>query len=69
MEDPAVLARVQELAVPMEELRTTVIGQTETDLDGSRESCRFTECSMGALITDAMVWASQNDGVQVAIEP
>lgn len=67
-EDPAVLARVQELAVPLEELRTTVIGQTETDLDGSRESCRFTECSMGALITDAMVWASQNDGVQVAIE-
>ena len=67
-EDPAVTALVQELAVPLEVLRTTIIGSTATDLDGSRESCRFAECSMGALITDAMVWASQNDGVQVAIE-
>ena len=67
-EDPAVTARVQELAVPLEVLRTTIIGSAATDLDGSRESCRFAECSMGALITDAMVWASQNDGVQVAIE-
>ena len=67
-EDPVVLDRVQELAVPLEVLRTTVVGSTETDLDGSRESCRFAECSMGALITDAMIWASQNDGVQVAIE-
>jgi 5'-nucleotidase len=67
-EDPDVLARVEEMAVPLEALRTTVIGETATDLDGSRTTCRFAECSMGALITDAMVWASQNDGVQIGIE-
>lgn len=67
-EDPAVLARVEELAQPLEELRSTVIGQTEADLDGDRASCRFAECTMGNLITDAMIWGSQNDGVQIAIE-
>jgi 5'-nucleotidase/UDP-sugar diphosphatase len=56
------------LAQPLEELRTTVVGQSEVDLDGSRDSCRFGECTMGNLIADAMLWATQNDGTQVAIE-
>lgn len=67
-EDPDVLARVQALAQPLEELRTTVVGQSTIDLDGSRASCRFGECAMGNLIADAMLWATQNDGTQVAIE-
>jgi 5'-nucleotidase/UDP-sugar diphosphatase len=67
-EDPDVLARVAVLAQPLEELRTTIVGQSEVDLDGSRDSCRFGECTMGNLIADAMLWATQNDGTQVAIE-
>lgn len=67
-EDPDMLARVQALAQPLEELRTTVVGQSEVDLDGSRASCRFGECTMGNLIADAMLWATQNDGAQIAIE-
>ena len=67
-EDPDVLARVQALGQPLEELRNTVVGQSAIDLDGSRESCRFGECTMGNLIADAMLWATQNDGTQVAIE-
>ncbi len=67
-EDPAILARVQELAVPLEELRNTVVGETVTDLDGDRTSCRFGECTMGNLMTDAMLWGTQNDGTQIAIE-
>lgn len=67
-EDPDVLARVAVLAQPLEELRTTVVGQSEVDLDGSRDSCRFGECTMGNLIADAMLWATQNDDTQIAIE-
>jgi 5'-nucleotidase/UDP-sugar diphosphatase len=67
-EDPDMLARVQALAQPLEELRTTVVGQSEDDLDGSARRCRFGECTMGNLIADAMLWATQNDGTQVAIE-
>jgi 5'-nucleotidase/UDP-sugar diphosphatase len=67
-EDPDMLERVAVLAQPLEELRTTVVGQSEVDLDGSRDSCRFGECTMGNLIADAMLWATQNDGTQVAIE-
>ena len=67
-EDPDVLARVQALGQPLAELRNTVVGQSAIDLDGSRTSCRFGECTMGNLITDAMLWATQNDGAQIAIE-
>lgn len=67
-EDPDVLARVQALGQPLAELRNKVVGQSAIDLDGSRASCRFGECTMGNLITDAMLWATQNDGAQVAIE-
>ncbi|GIK72391.1 MAG: multifunctional 2',3'-cyclic-nucleotide 2'-phosphodiesterase/5'-nucleotidase/3'-nucleotidase [Chloroflexota bacterium] len=67
-EDPDVLARVQALGQSLAELRNTVVGQSAIDLDGSRTSCRFGECTMGNLIADAMLWATQNDGAQVAIE-
>jgi 5'-nucleotidase / UDP-sugar diphosphatase len=67
-ENAEVLARVQALAQPLEELRTTIVGQSAIDLDGSRTTCRFGECTMGNLIADAMLWATQNDGTQAAIE-
>jgi len=67
-EDPDVLARVTALAQPLEELRSTIVGQSAIDLDGSRTSCRFNECTMGNLIAEAMLWATQNDDTQVALE-
>ncbi len=67
-EDPEVLARVQELAQPLNELRQQVIGQSAVDLEGAREVCRFQECTMGNLITDALLWALQDQGVQIALQ-
>ncbi len=67
-QDPEVLARVEELAQPLNELRQQVIGEAAVDLDGSRESCRFGECTMGNLITDAILWATQAQGVQIALQ-
>lgn len=37
--DEAVVARVKELAKPIEELRSKVIAKTEAPIDGSRETC------------------------------
>ena len=67
-EDEDILARVAQMAQPLEALRNTVIGESLSTVDGSRESCRFGECTMGNLVTDAMLWATQNDGTQIAIE-
>ncbi|MDX2384395.1 LysM peptidoglycan-binding domain-containing protein [Sinorhizobium medicae] len=65
--DETVVARVKELAKPIEELRTKVIGKTEAPIDGSRESCRAKECEMGSLVADAMLDRFKGQGVTVAI--
>ncbi|MDX0546147.1 LysM peptidoglycan-binding domain-containing protein [Sinorhizobium medicae] len=65
--DETVVARVKELAKPIEELGTKVIGKTEAPIDGSRESCRAKECEMGSLVADAMLDRVKGQGVTVAI--
>ena len=65
--DPAIEARVAELAGPIEELKATVIGETTEAIDGSRETCRQGECQMGNLVTDAMLDRVKDQGVTIAI--
>ncbi|PYE85487.1 bifunctional metallophosphatase/5'-nucleotidase [Pseudoroseicyclus aestuarii] len=66
-EDEAAVARVAELAAPLEELRSEVIGESAGPIDGSRETCRAGECEMGNLATDAMLDRVADQGIQVAI--
>ncbi len=61
------VARVKELAKPIEELRSKVIAKTEAPIDGSRETCRAKECEMGSLVADAMLDRVKGQGVTVAI--
>ncbi len=65
--DEAVVARVQELAGPIEELKNKIVAETAAPVDGSRETCRAGECEMGNLVTDAMVARTADQGVQFAI--
>ncbi|MCA1492028.1 bifunctional metallophosphatase/5'-nucleotidase [Sinorhizobium alkalisoli] len=65
--DEAVVARVKELAKPIEELRSKVIAKTEAPIDGSRENCRAKECEMGSLVADAMLERVKDQGVTIAI--
>ncbi|WEZ82550.1 5'-nucleotidase C-terminal domain-containing protein [Rhizobium sp. 32-5/1] len=65
--DAAVLARVAELAKPIEELKTKIIGETEAPIDGSRETCRAMECEMGDLVADAMLDRVKDQGITIAI--
>jgi 5'-nucleotidase len=67
-QDPAIVARVKEMAKPIEELRRKVIGSTEGPIEGSREICRAQECSMGNLVADAMLDRTKSQGISIAIQ-
>ncbi|TQX85644.1 MULTISPECIES: 5'-nucleotidase C-terminal domain-containing protein [Rhizobium] len=66
--DPAMLARVQELAKPIAEVRKKVIGKSEGPIEGAREVCRAQECSMGNLVADAMLDRTKAQGISIAIQ-
>ena len=66
LQDPDILAEALALDEPLEALRNQLIGSAAVDLDGDRDSCRFGECNMGNLITDAVVWATATEGTQIA---
>ena len=67
-QDAAIQARVDELAVPLTELLNKGTGSAAVDLDGERENCRFGECVMGNLITDAILWKTAAEGTQIAFQ-
>ncbi len=65
--DPGVLARIKELAAPIEELKAKQVGETTAAIDGSRENCRVRECEMGNLVSDAILDRVKNQGVGIVI--
>ena len=65
--DEAVVARVKELAGPIEEMKAKIVAETAAPIDGSRESCRAGECQMGNLVADALVDRTKGQGVTAAI--
>jgi 5'-nucleotidase len=66
--DPALAARVAELAAPMEALKAQIVGETAEPVDGSRDHCRTGECAMGVLVADAMLDRVRDQGVSIAIQ-
>ena len=67
-EDAAVVARIGELAAPLEEVRNRVVAETAEEIVGVREDCRARECAMGSLIADAMLERVADQGIQIAIQ-
>ncbi len=63
-----IAARVAELAGPIEELKARFVAKTSVEIVGSRDVCRAGECSMGNLVTDAMLAQTRDQGVQIAIQ-
>lgn len=53
-QDEAMLTLLDELAEPIDTFLTETIGIAEVNLDGTEETCRFEECAMGNVITDAL---------------
>ena len=67
-EDEAAVARIAELAGPIEEMKTRIVAQSGAAIDGDRTVCRAMECPMGSLIADAMLDRVRDQGVQIAIQ-
>ncbi|MEL6516986.1 MAG: bifunctional metallophosphatase/5'-nucleotidase [Pseudomonadota bacterium] len=67
-EDAGIVARVAELAGPIEELKNTVVADTAEAIDGERGSCRAVECAMGNLVADAMLDRVADQGITIAIQ-
>ncbi|WP_411892222.1 bifunctional metallophosphatase/5'-nucleotidase [Yoonia sp. SDW83-1] len=67
-EDEAAVARVAELAGPIEEMKNRVVADTAEPIEGDRSVCRAMECPMGNLVADAMLDRVKDQGVQIAIQ-
>ncbi|PTX57108.1 5'-nucleotidase [Litoreibacter ponti] len=66
-EDETIVARVSELAGPLDEIRNKVVAETSAAIEGDRAVCRVEECPMGNLIADAMLERVKDQGVTIAI--
>ncbi|WP_102106958.1 bifunctional metallophosphatase/5'-nucleotidase [Oceaniglobus roseus] len=67
-EDADTVSRIGEAAKPLDEIRNRVVAEATEAIDGDRTTCRAGECAMGNLIADAMLAATKEQGVQVAIQ-
>ncbi len=65
-EDADTVARVSELAQPLEEIRQKVVAEAAAPIEGDRSVCRVEECPMGNLVADAMLDRVADQGVQIA---
>ena len=66
-EDADTVARIAELAVPLDEIRNKVVAATAAPIEGNRDVCRVQECEMGNLVADAMLDRVKDQGIQIAI--
>ncbi len=67
-EDEATVARVAELAQPLDEIRNQVVAEAADKLTGDRSVCRAMECDMGNLIADAMLARVKDQGIDIALQ-
>lgn len=66
-EDSDTLARIAELAVPLEEIRSKIVAESAGPIEGNRDICRQEECQMGNLVADAMLARVADQGVTIAL--
>ena len=67
-EDAAAVARIDELAAPLDEIRNEVVAEAADLIVGDRGVCRQMECSGGNLIADAMLDRVADQGIQIAFQ-
>ncbi|WP_425091155.1 bifunctional metallophosphatase/5'-nucleotidase [Tropicimonas sp. S265A] len=66
--DAEIVARVSELAGPIEELKAQRVSDAASPIEGDRSVCRAMECEMGNLVTDAMLARVADQGIQIAFQ-
>jgi 5'-nucleotidase len=68
VEDADTVARIAELAIPLDEIRNKVVAEAAEAIEGDRSVCRAMECPMGNLIADAMLDRVKDQGIQIAFQ-
>jgi 5'-nucleotidase / UDP-sugar diphosphatase len=66
-EDGDTVARIAELAGPLDEIRNKVVASAGGLIEGDRAVCRVQECAVGNLVADAMLDRVAEQGVTIAI--
>ncbi len=66
-EDAGTVARIAELAAPLDEIRNKVVASAADVIEGDRAVCRVQECAIGNLVADAMLDRVKAQGVSIAI--
>ncbi|MEL7167045.1 MAG: 5'-nucleotidase C-terminal domain-containing protein, partial [Pseudomonadota bacterium] len=66
--DAAFAARIAEMGAPIEEMKTRVVAEAASAIEGDRSVCRVQECPMGSLIADAMLARVKDQGIDIAIQ-
>lgn len=66
-EDAETVARIAELAAPLDEIRNKVVANADSAIEGNRDVCRVQECAMGNLVADAMLDRVKDQGVTISI--
>ncbi len=67
VEDADTVARVAEMAEPLDEIRSKVVAVSAAVIEGNRDVCRVQECEMGNLIADAMLDRVADQGISIAL--
>ncbi len=67
-EDASSVARIKELAMPLDEIRNKVVASADAAIEGDRKFCRAQECEMGNLVADAMLDRVRDQGISIAIQ-
>ncbi len=66
-EDEDTVARIDEAAKPLEEIRNRVVAETVDAITGDRSVCRQQECSGGNMVADAMLARVKDQGIDIAL--
>lgn len=67
-EDADSVARIAELAKPLDEIRNKIVASSDAVIEGDRKVCRTQECEIGNLVADAMLARVADQGVTIAIQ-
>ncbi|MGJ8528034.1 bifunctional metallophosphatase/5'-nucleotidase [Maritalea sp.] len=67
-ESAEMVALIAEQAAPLEEIKAKIVGESTAIISGDRNVCRAEVCSMGVLVTEAMLDRVKDQGVQIVIQ-
>ncbi|WP_051083032.1 bifunctional metallophosphatase/5'-nucleotidase [Kiloniella laminariae] len=66
-ENEAVRSRIEKIDQELQKMRQIIVGEVATSLNGTRDACRSGECTMGNLVSDALLWRFEKRKAEAVI--